>query len=221
MTTILLILVKVSIATLIAAVGMGASIADVSYLWRRPALLARSLLAMYVLVPLAAFGMTVVLPLAPSVKAALLVLAVSAGAPLLPRKLQQFGDKAYGFSLVVTSSLLAIVVTPAWVAFLAGLFGVSADLSWWDVAFAIGAASLVPLLLGMMVGHLVPSVRERWAGRLAAFAAAAMTASSLLLLAAHWAHLVELRAARQGDQLHSAIADRRQGRLRRDAGRER
>src|SRR5271165_6755745 len=48
------------------------------------------------------------------VEIALLVLAVSAGAPLLPRKLMKIGDGAYIFSLVVTSSLLAILVVPAW-----------------------------------------------------------------------------------------------------------
>ena len=66
--------------------------------------------------------------------AALLVLAVSAGAPLLPRKLQRFGSSAYTFSLVVISSLLAIVVVPAWIALLAWHFGVSTELTAADVA---------------------------------------------------------------------------------------
>ena len=90
---------------------MGATLADLTYVWRRPGLLLRSLLAMYVLV-LAALLLVMTWPLAPG-KAALLVLAVSAGAPLLPRKLQRFGSDAYVFGLVVTSSLLAIVVVPA------------------------------------------------------------------------------------------------------------
>src|SRR5262245_36140813 len=85
--------------------------------------------ASYVLVPLAALLLVKAWPLAPGVKAALLVLTVSAGAPLLPRKLQRFGSNAYVFSLVVTSSLLAIVVVPAWVALLAWHFGVSTELA--------------------------------------------------------------------------------------------
>jgi bile acid:Na+ symporter, BASS family len=70
-----------------------------AYLWRRPGLLLRSLLAMYVLVPLAALILVKALTLPPGVEIGLLVLAVSAGAPLLPRKLlpiresfRQYGD---------------------------------------------------------------------------------------------------------------------------------
>jgi bile acid:Na+ symporter, BASS family len=138
MTHTLLLLVKISVGVLILAIGMGATLADLTYVWRRPGLLLRSLLAMYVLVPLAAFLLVKTMPLASGVKAALLVLAVSAGAPLLPRKLQCFGSSAYTFSLVVISSLLAIVVVPAWIALLAWHFGVATELAAADVAQVMG-----------------------------------------------------------------------------------
>src|SRR5690349_6281036 len=118
----LLIILKACVFALIFAIGVGSTLADATYLWRRPGLLARSLLAMYVLVPLAIFGLVKVLPAEGSVKAALLVLAVSAGAPLLPRKLGAVQGGPYVFSLVVISSLLAIVLVPAWVALLAPRF---------------------------------------------------------------------------------------------------
>ena len=54
MTEALLLLVKVSVGVLLLAIGMGATVADFTYVWRRPGLLLRSLLAMYVLVPLVA-----------------------------------------------------------------------------------------------------------------------------------------------------------------------
>jgi Sodium Bile acid symporter family len=147
MTEVLLLLVKISVGALILAIGMGATVADLAYVWRRPGLLLRSLLAMYVLVPLAALFLVKTWPLAPGVKAALLVLAVSAGAPLLPRKLQRFGSDAYVFSLVVTSSLLAIVVVPAWIALLAlvfrrldgGVGGRHSDGNWEGVSPPAGA----------------------------------------------------------------------------------
>jgi BASS family bile acid:Na+ symporter len=130
---------------------MGATVADLTSVWRRPGLLLRSLLAMYVLVPLAALLLVKTWPLAPGVKAALLMLAVSAGAPLLPRKLQRFGSDAYVFSLVVTSSLLAIVVVPAWITLLAWHFGVSTELAAADMATVLGKAFLLPLALGMLL----------------------------------------------------------------------
>lgn len=128
MTETLLIALKLAVVVLIFAIGIGSTPADLSYLWRRPALLARSLFAMVVLVPAAALLMVALLPLTVGVKAALLVLAVSAGAPLLPRKLGAVGGKGYMFSLVVTSSLLAIVLVPAWIALVGRQFGVEVEL---------------------------------------------------------------------------------------------
>ena len=63
MTEGLLLLLKVSVGLLILAIGMGSTFSDLAYLWRRPALLVRSLLAMYVLVPMAAFVLVSLLPL--------------------------------------------------------------------------------------------------------------------------------------------------------------
>ena len=102
-------LVKLAVGVLILTIGMGATLADLTYVWRRPRLLLRSLLAMHVLVPLAAVLLVKTWPLAPGVKAALLVLVVLAGAPLLPRKLQRFGSNAYVFSLAVTSRATAVL----------------------------------------------------------------------------------------------------------------
>jgi BASS family bile acid:Na+ symporter len=113
MTAALLILLKVAVAGIILAIGMDSTLKDVTYLWRRPGLLLRSVLAMYVLVPLAALALVKVVALTPAVEIGLLVLAVSAGAPMLPRRLLNIGDGAYIFSLVVTSSLLAILLVPA------------------------------------------------------------------------------------------------------------
>ncbi|MCS0502936.1 hypothetical protein [Ancylobacter mangrovi] len=193
MTAVALIAVKLAVAVLIMAIGMGSSFVDVTYLLRRPALLLRSLGAMYVLVPLVTVLMVAFLPLNTGVKAALMVLAVSAGAPLLPRKLQQFGDGAYGFSLVVVSSVVAIVVTPLWVALLARHFGVSAELSWRDAALAIGTAFLAPLMVGMALGAYFPRLAADYAERLSAAAALVLTTAGVVLLAVNWHILVEVR----------------------------
>jgi BASS family bile acid:Na+ symporter len=97
----LLLALKLSVAGIILAIGMDSTLEDVLYLWRRPWLLARSVLAMYVLVPLVALMLVWVMELPQSAEIGLLVLAVSAGAPLLPRKLMHIGDGRYIFSLVV------------------------------------------------------------------------------------------------------------------------
>lgn len=187
MTWGLLLTLKLAVGVIIFAIGLGSTLRDLTYLWHRPGLLVRSLVAMYVVVPAVAFGMVRVLDLPPAVSAALLVLAVSAGAPLLPRKLSTFGSDAHVFSLVTTSSLLAIILVPAWVAALARHFGVATELGPGVVASAIAKSFLLPLAVGMIVRALFLKERgEALADRLITAGGLAMTAAGLLLLVLHW-----------------------------------
>ena len=186
MTELLLVALKVSVGLLILGIGLGSTFADLLYIWRRPALLLRSLLAMYVLVPLAAVLLVSVLPVNQAVKAALLVLAVSAGAPLLPRKLGAFGSDAYVFSLVVLSSLLAIVLVPAWISLAGRHFEVATELEPSAVATIIAKSFLLPLVAGLVLRKLFPALSEAWADRLMAIAGLVLSLSALLLLATHW-----------------------------------
>jgi BASS family bile acid:Na+ symporter len=193
-TGTLLVLIKLSVAGLILAIGMGSTLRDLLYLWRRPGLLLRSLLAMYVAVPLVALLVARSLTLPTPVEVAILVLAISAGAPLLPRKLIHLGNDAYVFSLVVTSSLLAIVTIPAWLTVLAPLHGRTAELTAGDVAGVVVPSFLAPLVLGMVVRWLAPEASERIADRLLAVVGVIFTLCALallvtnlgLLLAAGW-----------------------------------
>jgi predicted Na+-dependent transporter len=148
---------------------------------------------MYVLVPLAALLIAKIVPLNPNIKAALLVLAVSSGAPLLPRKLQQFGSNAYTFSLLITSSLLAIIVVPAWISFLSRYFEVSVEFSTVDVIVVIVKAFLLPLAIGMLLGALFPAASERIANKLWAIAGIVFIVAGLTLLALNWQLLLEVR----------------------------
>lgn len=193
MTELLLIALKVSVGVLILAIGLGSTFADVLYIWRRPALLLRSLLAMYVLVPLAAVILVSLLPMSSAIKAALLVLAVSAGAPLLPRKLGSFGSDAYVFSLVVLSSLLAIVLVPAWVALAARHFQVVGELEPRVVALIIAKSFLLPLVAGLVLRAIFPAVGERFADRLMAAAGIVLAVSALVLLATHWQVFLQMQ----------------------------
>jgi BASS family bile acid:Na+ symporter len=177
MTFGLLLAVKLAIAAMILAIGMSSTLSDLNYLWFRPKLLLRSLLAMYVVVPLVMLAIVDLFPIAPAVKAALLVLAVSAGAPLLPRKISGIGNGAYIFSLVVTSSLVAIVVVPAWIAFLSPYFQPSASLLPLDVALIVGKSFLLPLTIGLILNRAAPAFSDKVAAHL-------LPAGGLLLIAA-------------------------------------
>jgi BASS family bile acid:Na+ symporter len=187
-------LLNYCVSVLIFAIGLGSSLRDLTYLGRRPGLLLRSLLAMYVLVPLAAFAAIRLVPLQPGAKAALLVLAVSAGAPLLPRKLSKFGGGAYPFSLVVISSLLAIVLVPSWIELLSRYFDRDVELSSLTVANVVGRAFLLPLLAGMAVRALNPALFERVSDLLMKVAGLVLTLAALVLLIGNWRLLLEIQS---------------------------
>lgn len=185
---------KVAVALLILAIGMDSRFTDIVYLWRKPGLLLRSLLAMYVLVPLVplvAVLLVTSLDLSPGVEIALLILAVSAGAPLLPRKLMFLGREPYVFSLVVLSSLLAIVIVPAWLALLGPMFGVQRVLESNEVALVLAKAFFLPLVAGMLFRWLFPQLAERLADRLLGIVGAVFMVCVLLLLALQWTLLLE------------------------------
>jgi bile acid:Na+ symporter, BASS family len=200
MTAIVLLALKVSVAALIFAIGLGSAPADLLYLWRRPAQLARSLFAMYVAVPLAAVAIVKVLPLPVGVQTAVLVLAISAGAPLLPRKLMKLGREGYVFSLVVTSSLLAVVAVPAWLKLLRLLLGREASVDLTAVALVMAKAFLAPLLLGMLLRWPLSRAAERVSEWLLGVGGAVLALAGLallvmhgrLLLAAGWTPLLAL-----------------------------
>ena len=193
MTATLLLLLKLAVGAIILAIGMDSTLKDLTYLWRRPALFLRSVLAMYLLVPLAALALVKILPLSPGVEVGLLVLAVSAGAPLLPRKLLNIGDGAYIFSLVVTTSLLAIVLVPAWLALLGPWFGYPVQLHPERVAWVFAKTFFLPLALGMLIRWRFPAFADRFGDRLMAIAGLLLTVCALLLLILHWEVLLDVQ----------------------------
>ena len=189
-------LLKVSVAALLFAMGLHASPGLLAYLWRRPALFARSLLAMYVAVPLLAFALAVALDLPRGTEVAILVLAICAGAPLLPRKLLKFGgDPAYVLSLAVTTSLLAIVTVPTSVRLLAAWLGIDVEAGAGEVARAILVSFLVPFGAGMLVRARAPGFAARAADPIMTVAGAALAIGSLVVLVAAWRLLAGLGAS--------------------------
>jgi bile acid:Na+ symporter, BASS family len=191
-TAVLILLLKLSVVVTIVAVGAGAAPSRVIWLWRRPRLLARSLAAMYLLVPLFAFVLVQLFPIGPGVKAALLVLAVSSGAPLLPKKLMALSGREYIFSLLVTSSIVAIVAVPVWTALLTTYYGVSVDLSFGTVTLAIAKEILLPISAGMLLRFLFPAWGERFSNPVIRFASLVLTVAGVLLVAVEWRLLLDV-----------------------------
>ena len=193
MTVTLLILLKLFVTVIIFGIGLDSTPRDAIRLFRHPGLLLRSVLAMYVLVPLTALVLVKFLDLPAGVEAGLLVLAVSAGAPLLPRKLLGIGDGAYIFSLVVVSSVLAVILVPLWLEILIPLFPRLPHLEPHRAAIVLGGSFFLPLAAGMALRWLFPNFAA-WAGeRLVGLAGVALTVTALVLLVVNWHVAVEVQ----------------------------
>jgi len=159
----LLLILKTSIATLIFAIGMAATTDDIVYLWRRPVLLLKSITAMYVVMPVVAVLMARLLDLPKRTELALVILAICAGAPLLPKKLIKFGgDPTYVFSLIVTTSILAVATVPVSLHLMAGIISFdTVTVTPERVARVILKTFLLPLAMGMLLRLAAPPLSER------------------------------------------------------------
>lgn len=169
------LLVKACALTTVFALGLNTSWKDVGYLLHKPALLLRSLIAMYVLTPLIAVLLVFVVHVPLTIKYALLLMAISAGAPAMPKKLLKVGaNPQYVRSLSVITTLLAIVTVPLSLAALGAFFGRDVSVESGQVAAKITVAFLAPLLVGMIVRSFALKVAERVAGPIMAVAGAIM-----------------------------------------------
>jgi len=186
----ILFALKASITVLIFAIGMSATTSDITYVWRRPVLLGKSLLAMYVIVPLVAVLMARGLDLPWGTGAALVVLGTCAGAPLLPKKLVKLGgNPTYIFSLIVATSILAIITVPAGLTLLGGVVSFDTAVVPAEIAATILKAFLVPLGLGMLVRALRPNLADRFGEPLLQGASIVLGLCAVVLLVAGF-HLI-------------------------------
>lgn len=185
------LVMKIAITASVFGCGLGCRLEDVTWLWRRPGLLLRSVLAMYVVVPLVAVLMVRLLHLSGTVEAALMFLSVSAGAPLLPKKLLKLGgDPAYLTSLLVTTSLLAIVTVPLSMTALERVLPDFAAPSPGQVANLLLQSFLGPMGVGMALRAMARAFAERIGDPIMRVAGLAIVVCAALVVLAGWKEIL-------------------------------
>jgi BASS family bile acid:Na+ symporter len=163
-----------SIPLLVVALGMRATFADATMLFREifrpPHRLSRAVLALNVAVPVVAVVVAKLFGLPAAVKLAILAMAVSPIPPLLPRKqLKSGAHEGYVFGLLVALSLTAIVTVPVGVHVIGRLFDRDTEIGLERVVALVGTTILLPLGVGLALRTLAPRVAERlgpWLARL-------------------------------------------------------
>jgi BASS family bile acid:Na+ symporter len=177
------LLLRACIIACVFALGLNATWEDITYLWRRPAQLSRSLLAMYVITPLIAVLLVQVFDASLGVKIAVILMAISAGAPILSKKLLKLGGHPpYVYSLAVTAALVAIVTVPISLAVLEMSFAKAARVSPDQVAYVITIAFLAPLFAGMIFRYLWPAPAKRIENPLSDTASIVLSIVAVLIL---------------------------------------
>src|ERR1700759_4864287 len=102
------LVLQASIAAIVASIAMDARVRDLSGLWKKPGLLLRSLLAMFVVMPVVAVGIAVLFDLEHMVEVALIALALSPVPPMLPRKAAKAGSASSSMlGLLFAASVLS------------------------------------------------------------------------------------------------------------------
>ena len=159
----LLILVKVTIFSLMLAIGINLSFEKMLSLWRKPALLFRALLAVVVLVPLVVILLLKLFNLPPEVMTGLALLAASPGAPLTTKRSQMAGARfRYSASLQLTLALLAVVITPLTLAIFTTLFErLSEKVTLLEVAKQVTMVQFLPVSLGLLIQKFGANFAEK------------------------------------------------------------
>jgi len=182
---LIMLAVKASIALTVFALGLAARLDDVLFVFRRPGLLLRSLLAMNVVMPVVAAALAIAFDLHPAVKIALVALGVSPVPPVLPRKQRKAGGRgSYAIGLLVAAGLLAIIVVPVALEVIKAVFGVPVHLSPWVIAQLVFMTVLAPLGSGLIVGYLAPAFAARMARPLSLVSMVVLVVAALPILIA-------------------------------------
>ena len=164
MTQLIPLIISISIILMVFTFGLDASLKDVTWLFRKPGLLVRSILSMNILMVVLAIGAAEFFHLDAAVKTAIIALALSPVPPIFPKKSSKIGaTDSYAVALVVSAALASIILIPAWIELLSGIFHFEAHSGLNKVLHIVLLKILLPLLAGILVHRFAPRLAERLA----------------------------------------------------------
>ncbi len=189
--------VTVAVFETMAAVGLGVAVADVMAVARDGRLLARAVLANYVLVPAVTVALLMAFGAHPMVAAGFLVLAVCPGAPFgPPLAILAGGNAAVSVGLMTILAVSSAVLAPVslclllpWVSAAQGLTPETVT----RILLTLIGVQILPLCAGLGIRHCRPALAARLtrpANRLGKVLNAVAVA---LILAAHYPLLMEVK----------------------------
>jgi BASS family bile acid:Na+ symporter len=162
LASLIMLALRASIALTVLALGLDSSIADATYLFRRPKELLKALLSMNVVMPAVAILIAKAFDLHAAVKIALVALSVSPVPPILPRKASKAsGHASYAMGLLVAAALFSIVFVPGVLELLQLVFGIELGVSPIPIIELVLMTVIGPLALGIAVRQYAPAFAAR------------------------------------------------------------
>jgi BASS family bile acid:Na+ symporter len=159
-----------SVMLIVCSLGLKAKLRDATCLFQRPQFM-RSMLAMFVIMPVIAGILAYTLSLPPAVEIAFVALSVSPVPPILPKKmLSAGGSRSYVLGLLVAAGITSILFIPVEVEVFERVFGGPAHMPAGSIARIVTTSIIVPLALGLAIQRLWPSVAEKITEPLSRFA---------------------------------------------------
>jgi BASS family bile acid:Na+ symporter len=182
---LLMLALNASMFLVVFVLGLGATFQSVTYLFRHPALLLRSILSMNVIMLAFAILVCVWFQPPPAIRIALVGIAISPVPPILPnQQLGAGGASKYVFGLLVGTALSSIVIAPLAIELLDRWYGLNVHLPPAKVATMMFVSIVIPLILGILVNRFAPAFAARITKPVSMFANILLVVAALPMLVA-------------------------------------
>jgi BASS family bile acid:Na+ symporter len=184
---LVIVALQVSILSTVFGFGLKTTSEDMLYLVRRPSLLVRSLIAVFLIVPVVAIVLDKVFEFRPTLEVVLVALALSPVPPLLPTKeTKAGGQRSYALGLMALLALVSIVVVPLAVELIGFVSGRSFRMAPGAIARVALITVILPLVAGMTVRALLSGVADRLEKVVSLITKVLLPLAVLVLLVGSW-----------------------------------
>lgn len=156
-------LATITLFSLMMSLGINVNFQEITSLWKDKKLLANSIIAADILVPLVGLFLVLFIEdLPPEVKLGILLMAACPGAPMIARKSVKAGSKlSFSLSLQSTIALFTVISTPITMAFLSKIFDVAMSINMASVGKQIFMGQLLPIAVGVLLNEKKPSIANK------------------------------------------------------------
>jgi bile acid:Na+ symporter, BASS family len=172
-----------SVMLIVCSLGLKSTLQEITQLSQRGMRFIRSLLAMFIIMPVVAGILVYALSLPPAIEIAFVALAVSPVPPVLPRKaLAAGGSRPYVLRLFVAAAMISILFVPVEVELTGIIFGWPARMSLGAIARVVTVSIIAPLGVGLALRRVSPGFAERLSEPLSRFSTLLLIISMLPVL---------------------------------------